>query len=121
VICHKPSLHGLISIPYHPVGGVLSTLQLTGPKIGERLMAEAESNLSIGVLPTAGQDAYEVQGRGELQLGKYKVECCESCVIQDPGCYAVLSLIVNTCHAGILLENMRREGFELSVSPPAVM
>jgi len=108
-------------MPYHPVGGVLSTLQLTGPKIGERLMAEAESNLSIGVLPTAGQDAYEVQGRGELQLGKYKVECCESCIIQDPGCYAVLSLIVNTCRAGILLENMRREGFELSVSPPAVM
>jgi predicted membrane GTPase involved in stress response len=32
-----------------------------------------------------------------------------------------LSLIVNTYHAGILLENMWWEGFELSVSPPAVM
>ncbi|KAG6553221.1 hypothetical protein Mapa_004955 [Marchantia paleacea] len=63
---------------------------LTGPKIGERLMQEAESNLSIAVVPTTSQDAYEVQGRGELQLG-------------------------------ILIENMRREGFELSVSPPAVM
>lgn len=33
-------------------------------------MQEAESNLSIAVVPTASQDAYEVQGRGELQLGK---------------------------------------------------
>lgn len=64
--------------------------QLTGPKIGERLMSEAESNLSINVAPTPALDAFEVQGRGELQLG-------------------------------ILIENMRREGFELSVSPPAVM
>eukprot|EP00270_Netrium_digitus_P015287 TRINITY_DN5335_c0_g2_i1.p1 TRINITY_DN5335_c0_g2~~TRINITY_DN5335_c0_g2_i1.p1 ORF type:complete len:339 (-),score=92.95 TRINITY_DN5335_c0_g2_i1:85-978(-) len=64
--------------------------QLTGTKIGERLAAEAESNVSISVASTSGQDAYEVQARGELQLG-------------------------------VLIENMRREGFELSVSPPAVM
>ncbi|KAJ4977136.1 hypothetical protein NE237_002242 [Protea cynaroides] len=62
---------------------------LTGGKIGDRLMAEAETNLAINVLPGLS-DSYEVQGRGELQLG-------------------------------ILIENMRREGFELSVSPPKVM
>ncbi|CAK9265635.1 unnamed protein product [Sphagnum jensenii] len=100
-----PTISMTFSINDSPLAG-REGHQLTGPKIGERLMAEAESNLSIGVLPTAGQDTYEVQGCGDLQLSKYKVECCESCVIQDPGCYAVLSLIVNTCRAGILLENM---------------
>ncbi|XP_019194095.1 PREDICTED: uncharacterized protein LOC109188055 [Ipomoea nil] len=64
-------------------------IHLTGGKIGDRLMAEAETNLAINVLPS-NSDSYEVQGRGELQLG-------------------------------ILIENMRREGFELSVSPPKVM
>ncbi|XP_062105902.1 uncharacterized protein LOC133817407 [Humulus lupulus] len=62
---------------------------LTGGKIGERLMAEAETNLAINVIPGLSE-SFEVQGRGELQLG-------------------------------ILIENMRREGFELSVSPPKVM
>ncbi|GAA0140642.1 translation elongation factor [Lithospermum erythrorhizon] len=62
---------------------------LTGGKIGNRLMEEAETNLAINVIPSMSE-TYEVQGRGELQLG-------------------------------ILIENMRREGFELSVSPPKVM
>lgn len=62
---------------------------LTGGKIGDRLSAEAETNLAINVLPGLSE-SFEVQGRGELQLG-------------------------------ILIENMRREGFELSVSPPKVM
>eukprot|EP00268_Persea_americana_P034207 TRINITY_DN33853_c0_g1_i3.p1 TRINITY_DN33853_c0_g1~~TRINITY_DN33853_c0_g1_i3.p1 ORF type:complete len:411 (-),score=76.13 TRINITY_DN33853_c0_g1_i3:241-1473(-) len=63
---------------------------LTGGKIGDRLAAESETNLAINVLPGPTSDSFEVQGRGELQLG-------------------------------ILIENMRREGFELSVSPPRVM
>ncbi|KAG6385365.1 hypothetical protein SASPL_154199 [Salvia splendens] len=62
---------------------------LTGKQIGDRLMAESERNLALNVLPGLS-DSYEVQGRGELQLG-------------------------------ILIENMRREKFELSVSPPKVM
>ncbi|KAF6158459.1 hypothetical protein GIB67_022056 [Kingdonia uniflora] len=66
-----------------------ATNHLTGGKIGDRLVAEAETNLAINVLPGMSE-SYEVQGRGELQLG-------------------------------ILIENMRREGFELSVSPPKVM
>lgn len=64
-------------------------VHLTGGKIGDRLLAEAETNLAINVIPGLS-DSYEVQGRGELQLG-------------------------------ILIENMRREGFELSISPPKVM
>ena len=53
----------------------ISAIQLTGPKIGERLSAEAESNLSVNVAPTPAQDAFEVQGRGELQLGIYTNYC----------------------------------------------
>jgi len=58
--------------------------------IRERLLREAESNVAIRVTDTPGGDAYEVAGRGELQMG-------------------------------VLIENMRREGFELSVSRPRVL
>lgn len=47
-----------------------SYIQLTGGKIGDRLMAEAETNLAINVIPGMS-DSYEVQGRGELQLGEF--------------------------------------------------
>ena len=58
--------------------------------IRERLMREAESNVAIRITDTPGGDAFEVAGRGELQMG-------------------------------VLIENMRREGFELSVSRPRVL
>ena len=58
--------------------------------IRERLMKEAESNVAIKVTDTPGGDAFEVAGRGELQMG-------------------------------VLIENMRREGFELSISRPQVL
>jgi len=58
--------------------------------IRERLMKEAESNVAIHVTDTPGGDAFEVAGRGELQMG-------------------------------VLIENMRREGFELSISRPQVL
>jgi len=58
--------------------------------IRDRLLREAESNVAIKVTETAEKDAYEVAGRGELQLG-------------------------------VLIENMRREGFELSISRPRVV
>jgi len=57
--------------------------------IRERLLKEAESNVAIQIRET-GEDAYEVAGRGELQLG-------------------------------VLIETMRREGFELSISRPRVL
>jgi GTP-binding protein len=58
--------------------------------IRERLMKEAESNVAIQVTDAPGGDAFEVAGRGELQMG-------------------------------VLIENMRREGFELSISRPQVL
>jgi GTP-binding protein len=58
--------------------------------IRERLMKEAEINVAIKVTDTPGGDAFEVAGRGELQMG-------------------------------VLIENMRREGFELSISRPRVI
>jgi GTP-binding protein len=58
--------------------------------IRERLMREAETNVAIRVTDTPGGEAFEVAGRGELQMG-------------------------------VLIENMRREGFELSISRPRVL
>jgi GTP-binding protein len=59
--------------------------------IRDRLLKEAERNVAIRVSELADtKDAYEVAGRGELQLG-------------------------------ILIETMRREGFELTVSRPRVV
>ncbi|MBY8977305.1 translational GTPase TypA [Rhodobacteraceae bacterium NNCM2] len=58
--------------------------------IRDRLMREAESNVAIRVSDTPGGEAFEVAGRGELQMG-------------------------------VLIENMRREGFELSISRPRVL
>ncbi|ROU04226.1 translational GTPase TypA [Histidinibacterium lentulum] len=58
--------------------------------IRERLMRESESNVAIQVADTPGGEAFEVSGRGELQMG-------------------------------VLIENMRREGFELSISRPRVI
>ncbi|XP_030515762.1 50S ribosomal subunit assembly factor BipA [Rhodamnia argentea] len=83
-----PTISMTFSVNDSPLAGRDGT-HLTGGRIGDRLMAEAETNLAINVLPGLS-DSFEVQGRGELQLG-------------------------------ILIENMRREGFELSVSPPKVM
>ena len=58
--------------------------------IRERLFKEAESNVAIKIADTPGGEAFEVSGRGELQMG-------------------------------VLIENMRREGFELSISRPQVL
>ncbi len=58
--------------------------------IRDRLLREAESNVAIRVTETSEKDAFEVAGRGELQLG-------------------------------VLIETMRREGFEVSISRPRVV
>ncbi|EEF37279.1 GTP-binding protein typa/bipa, putative [Ricinus communis] len=83
-----PTISMTFGVNDSPLAGRDGT-HLTGGRIGDRLAAEAETNLAINVIPGLAE-SYEVQGRGELQLG-------------------------------ILIENMRREGFELSVSPPKVM
>jgi GTP-binding protein len=64
--------------------------KVTSRMIRDRLFREAEGNIALKISETAGKDAYEVAGRGELQLG-------------------------------ILIETMRREGFELSVARPKVV
>ncbi|MFQ1702658.1 translational GTPase TypA [Loktanella agnita] len=58
--------------------------------IRDRLMKEAEVNVAIKINDTPNGDAFEVSGRGELQMG-------------------------------VLIENMRREGYELSISRPQVI
>jgi len=64
--------------------------KVTSRVIRDRLLREAEGNVAIRITESSEKDAYEVAGRGELQLG-------------------------------ILIETMRREGFELGVSRPKVL
>jgi GTP-binding protein len=64
--------------------------KLTSRVIRGRLMREAEGNVAIRISETEGGEAFEVAGRGELQLA-------------------------------VLIETMRREGFELSIGRPRVL
>ncbi|KAL7000523.1 hypothetical protein U1Q18_001675, partial [Sarracenia purpurea var. burkii] len=61
-----PTISMTFGVNDSPLAGRDGT-HLTGGRIGDRLMAEAETNLAINVIP-ALSDSYEVQGRGELQL-----------------------------------------------------
>jgi len=63
---------------------------LTTRHINDRLEEEILSNVSLQVLKTDRIDAYEVRGRGELQMA-------------------------------VLIETMRREGYEFMVSKPKVI
>lgn len=84
-----PTMSITITVNDSPYAGTEGK-KLTSTMIRERLMAEAETNVAIRLTESANRDAFEVAGRGELQLG-------------------------------VLIENMRREGFELSVSRPRVL
>ena len=84
-----PTLAMIFSVNDSPLVGRAGK-KVTSRMIRARLMAEAEGNVSIHVRETGGSDAFEVAGRGELQLG-------------------------------VLIETMRREGFELSISRPRVI
>ncbi len=64
--------------------------KVQGRVIRDLLLKECESNVAIKVADTPGGEAFDVSGRGELQMG-------------------------------VLIENMRREGFELSISRPRVI
>ena len=85
----EPSISMTIGINTSPLAGRDGTL-LTARLVKNRLDAELVGNVSIKVLPTDRPDAWEVQGRGELQLA-------------------------------VLVEMMRREGFELTVGKPEVV
>ncbi len=84
-----PTIAVTVTVNDSPYAGTEGK-KLTSTMIRDRLLAEAETNVAIRVTETAGKDAMELAGRGELQLG-------------------------------VLLETMRREGFELSVSRPRVV
>jgi len=64
--------------------------RLTSREIGNRLFAEAETNVGLTVTQGSNAESFRVMGRGEL-------------------------------HLGVLIETMRREGFELSISRPEII
>jgi GTP-binding protein len=86
----EPSLSMIIGINTSPLAGQNGGNKLTARQIKARLDQELVGNVSIRVYDTERPDAWEVQGRGELQLV-------------------------------ILLEMMRREGFELTAGQPRVV
>jgi GTP-binding protein len=85
----EPSLSVTIGVNTSPLAGQDGS-KLTARQIQARLEAELVGNVSLRVQPTERPDAWEVQGRGELQLA-------------------------------VLVELMRREGFELTVGKPQVL
>jgi len=85
----EPSLSITIGINTAPLAGKEGD-RLTASMVKTRLDQELVGNVSLRVLPTERPDAWEVQGRGELQLA-------------------------------VLVELMRREGFELTVGKPEVL
>jgi GTP-binding protein len=84
-----PTLAMTFSINDSPFAGQEGS-KVTSRQIRERLLREAEGNVAIRVRETQDADAFEVAGRGELQLG-------------------------------VLIETMRREGYEMSISRPRVL
>jgi len=85
----EPSLTMTIGINTAPLAGTDGS-KLTARLVKGRLDAELVGNVSLRISPTERPDAWEVQGRGELQLA-------------------------------VLVETMRREGFELTVGKPQVV
>jgi GTP-binding protein TypA/BipA len=86
----EPSLSVVIGINTSPLAGTQGGDKLTARQIRSRLDAELIGNVSLRVNDTERPDAWEVQGRGELQLV-------------------------------VLLEIMRREGYELTAGQPQVV
>ncbi len=85
----EPNLAMTIGINTSPLAGT-SGDKVTARLVKSRLDQELIGNVSLRVLPTDRPDAWEVRGRGELQLA-------------------------------VLVETMRREGFELTVGKPQVV
>jgi GTP-binding protein TypA/BipA len=86
----EPSLSVVVGINTSPLAGTQGGDKLTARQLRSRLDAELIGNVSLRVKDTERPDAWEVQGRGELQLV-------------------------------VLLEIMRREGYELTAGQPQVV
>ncbi|HRO32505.1 MAG TPA: translational GTPase TypA [Brevundimonas sp.] len=84
-----PTISMTVSVNDSPLAGREGD-KVQSRVIRDRLLKEAEANVAIRITETPGADAFDVAGRGELQLG-------------------------------VLIENMRREGFEVSISRPRVV
>jgi GTP-binding protein len=84
-----PTLAMTFRVNDGPLGG-REGKKVTSRQIRDRLLREAEGNIAIKVTESSESEAFEVAGRGELQLG-------------------------------VLIETMRREGFELTIGRPRVL
>ncbi|UDF05097.1 translational GTPase TypA [Asticcacaulis sp. AND118] len=84
-----PTISMTVSVNDSPLAGREGS-KVQSRVIRDRLLKEAESNVAIRITESGEKDAFEVAGRGELQLG-------------------------------VLIENMRREGFEVAISRPRVV
>ncbi len=84
-----PTLAMTFRVNDGPLGG-REGKKVTSRQIRDRLMRETEGNVAIKITESQESDAFEVAGRGELQLG-------------------------------VLIETMRREGFELTIGRPRVL
>jgi GTP-binding protein len=84
-----PTLAMTFRVNDGPLGG-REGKKVTSRQIRDRLLRETEGNVAIKITESQEADAFEVAGRGELQLG-------------------------------VLIETMRREGFELTIGRPRVL
>jgi GTP-binding protein len=84
-----PTLAMTFRVNDGPLGG-REGKKVTSRQIRDRLLREAEGNVAIKITESQESEAFEVAGRGELQLG-------------------------------VLIEQMRREGFELTIGRPRVL
>jgi GTP-binding protein len=89
IVVDEPAIAVTVGVNTSPLAGRDGD-KLTARQIRGRLDQELVGNVSLRVRDTDRPDAWEVQGRGELQLG-------------------------------VLVELMRREGFELTVGQPRVL
>jgi GTP-binding protein len=84
-----PTLAMTFRVNDGPLGG-REGKKVTSRQIRDRLLRESEGNVAIKITESQETEAFEVAGRGELQLG-------------------------------VLIETMRREGFELTIGRPRVL
>ena len=101
-ICNESINDALLSTPIDPPSMAITITvndsefagtegkKVTSTLIRSRLLAEAETNVAVTFSENETKDAFEIGGRGELQLG-------------------------------VLIETMRREGYEVNVSRPRVL